>query len=569
MRVKKQIGQLLLERQILTQSQLDLALNEQKRTGEKLGKVLHNLGFITEDLLSSVLAFQSGAEQVDLSQIEPEPRLLTLIPKELVKAELVFPISLKGRLLTLAMANPFDIMTIDHVEQNTGFKVRSVCATESDIIRAIDAYYEDSANIERIIEDCIKEAEDFTQNLKRGESDNSAIIRLVNHIFMKAVAEGATDIHIEPEENVVRMRFRIDGVLQQGAALPKVLQMPVVTRIKIMSNLNIAESRLPQDGRYLFEIGKKRVDCRISTLPTTYGENVVIRVLDKSKITLNLKELGLLDEKMKLLSSSFLKPYGMILVTGPTGSGKTTTLYATLSKMNSLEKNILTLEDPVEYDLPVIRQTQVNRKAGLTFATCLRSVLRQDPDVILIGETRDAETAELSVHAALTGHLVFSTLHTNNASGAIPRLIEMGVKPYLLASALLCIVAQRLVRKICPHCRVADHEYDEQLSKLGITDHAGTQFFKGQGCENCYQTGYRGRTGVFEILTVNEEVRRLILLQSDSETILKAARANGMATMLEDGIDKAAAGLTSLAEIVRVCPTDATYLVDDLVMEKA
>jgi type IV pilus assembly protein PilB len=561
------MGQLLLERQILTESQLALSLNEQKRTGEKLGKVLQSLGFITEDLLSSVLAFQSGVEQVDLATTVPDTHALEAIPKQVVKRELVIPLSIKGRILTLAMANPFDVLTIDRLEKTTGLKIKSVCATETDIIKAIDAYYEGAANIELILEECIREAEDFAHNLRKRDDENSAIIRLVNHVFIKAVTESATDIHIEPEENVVRTRFRIDGVLRQGPALPKALQMPLVTRIKIMSNLNIPESRLPQDGRYLFQIGKKKVDCRISTLPTTYGENVVIRVLDKSRITLNPRELGLSAIDMGLLESAFARPYGMILVTGPTGSGKTTTLYAVLSKMNSLEKNILTLEDPVEYDLPVIRQTQINRQAGLTFAACLRSVLRQDPDVILVGETRDHETAELSVNAALTGHLVFSTLHTNDACGAVPRLIEMGIKPYLLASALHCVVAQRLVRRICPSCKTVDDNHHEQLAKLGLDPHPGAQFFKGKGCENCYHTGYKGRAGVYEILVIDDEVRRLILIQADSGTIADTARKSGMRTLLEDGVVKAEAGLTSLAEVIRVCPSNAPNSANELVTE--
>jgi len=375
-------------------------------------------------------------------------------------------------------------------------------------------------------------------------------------LLLKGVKLGSTDIHIEPDENTVRTRFRVDGILHQGPALPKSLQSTLIARLKVMSNLNISESRLPQDGRFRFYMGKRQIDLRLSTLPTIHGENVVMRLLDKGKMLLSLDKLGLTPRNLELFQNAISRPNGVILVTGPTGSGKTTTLYSALSYINNSDRKIVTLEDPVEYEIPLIRQAQINVRAGFTYAAGMRSILRQDPDVILVGEVRDAETAEIAVQAAMTGHLVFSTLHTNDSAGAFPRLIDMGIESFLVSSSVICVVAQRLIRKICPKCKVEYQPTDEDLHKLGLDNKDRKyKFYEGKGCDYCNDTGYLGRCAIYEILHVSPHIEKLILERADGPEIRETAVEEGMMTLLHDALVKAVNGQTSIQEVLRVTYT--------------
>lgn len=460
--------------------------------------------------------------------------LKELIPKQFVIANKVIPLSVNNGVLTVAMVNPNDLQLINAVESLSSLYVEAVKASEEDIHRAIEGYADYEAK-------------------KEPEKDviSGSVIDMVNSLIIKAIDNRATDIHIEPEKDRIRTRYRIDGILQPGITFPREMHSAIITRIKIMANLNISESRVPQDGGASFSNNGREVDIRVSTFLTIHGEKIAMRVMDKEKLKLGLEYLGLLPENCVTLRELIKRPSKIILVTGPTGSGKTTTLYSALMELNSLEKNIVTLEDPVEYELPLINQTEINPKAGLTFAIGLRSILRQDPDIIFVGEIRDSDTLEVAIRAALTGHLVFSTLHTNNAAGAIPRLLNMEAEPYLIASSLSAILSQRLVRVICENCKEPARPQPEILHLFGL-DEDEHVFYRGRGCEVCNNSGYKGRAGIFEILVNTEEISDLIMKEAESETIEREACKAGMKTMMEDGIEKAKQGITTLEEIVRV-----------------
>ncbi len=547
---KKLLGERLIEAGLITPDQLELALKEQRRTGERIGEILINLGFVTQELISSVLASEAGVVHVDLDDQLIQTEALKLVPESLCRKYKLIPLSVEGNRLTIAMANVFDVVAIDEVQNRTGKVVDVVSATEPAIFKAIDKYYGTGVSIEEIIQKSMRQVESGRVT-DADLAEGAPIVRLVDQLFLEGVNLGATDIHFEPEKGVFRVRYRVDGYLRLGPSLPKTLQPAVVARIKIMANMNIAETRLPQDGKINFSVGRRRIDLRISTFPTIYGENVVVRILDKSKLVMGLDQLGFSEENLKIFKEEIVKPNGIILVTGPTGSGKTTTLYSAISYINSLEKNIVTLEDPVEYELPIIRQCQVNVKAGLTFATGLRSILRQDPDVILVGEMRDRETIEMAVRAALTGHLVFSTLHTNDAASAVPRMIDMGIEPFLVASSLNAVIAQRLLRLTCNNCREPYTPEEDVIVAAGIEDLSGYRFERGAGCEACGNTGYRGRIGVFEILRVTSEVAKMIMDRKPSHEIVAQAKEEGFITMKEDGLKKVKAGLTTVEEVMR------------------
>ncbi len=556
----KPLGERLIEAGFLNSSQLDLALKEQKRTGEMLGQVLINLGFITPDILSSTLAQQSGVEYVDLSRIAIEDKVINLVPEDICRRYNVIPIDYdeKTKVLTVAAENLFDLSAINEIESITGLRVKFVSATPEEISKAIEVFYRGGKSIDELIEESIALAS--RPGIAAHEltiAEEAPIVKLVDQIIIKGIKEGATDIHIEPDEKVLRVRYRIDGVLRMGPTMPKVIQAPVIARLKIIADVNIAESRIPMDGRTKFQVGKRVVDIRASFFPTIYGYNVVLRLLDKSRIVLGLEKLGFSEKHLETFKNLIEKPYGIILVTGPTGSGKTTTLYSALSYLNSIEKNIITLEDPVEYEFPIIRQSQINQKAGFTFANGLRSILRQDPDVILIGEMRDRETVEMAVRAALTGHLVFSTLHTNDAVSAIPRLLDMGVERFLVASTIIAVIAQRLVRTVCNECRRAYTPDEIVLRRVGWTGEENPTFYKGSGCKACGETGYKGRTGIFEILVVSQRIRKLISEGADFVSIKEAALEEGMITLFEDGLQKAKEGKTTLEEVIRVAYAEA------------
>ncbi len=553
----KPLGQRLVEAGLINETQLQGALREQQKTREYLGRILIRLGYVSEEAVAAALSAQARVKYVDLGQYSPQPEALRLVPEKFAREHLLVALSYVGKVLVVAMANPLDIITIDELRRMSKGPVEVVGATQSEVLEALDRAYGSGVGAawNEVVEHSLRHVVG-----RRGAGGAEAdvaqeppVIRLVESLLTRGIQEGATDIHIEPEERLVRNRFRVDGVLRQGPDVPKELQMAVIARLKVMANLDIAENRLPQDGRIDFQFGGRQVDIRVSTFPTIRGENLVLRVLDRAKLVLGLEQLGFTPDHLTFFRRVLQSPNGIILVTGPTGSGKTTTLYSAMSYLNAEERNIITIEDPVEYEIQGVRQSQVNIKAGLTFANGLRHILRQDPDVIMVGEMRDDETVDVAIRAALTGHLVFSTLHTNDAAGAIPRLTDMGVAPFLLASAILLVVSQRLVRSICNSCKEEAEADPALLRRLGLQTDGGDQlkFYRGKGCDKCGHTGYRGRIGIFELLRVGPEMTPLILEKADSGSIQRAARAQGMRTMLEDGIRKALRGTTTLEEVAR------------------
>ncbi len=535
---------------------------ELKRLGIKgyendleVGKLLLRTGLITESFYLENLGRILGLPHIDLSQKDLNIPLFEGIPVDFMKRKTFIPFKEDGERIFIAMANPYDLYTLEKVRKLTGKDVEPYVALEERVLDAISRVYEGGkSQVEDIVENLglrVESREDV-ETLKDLASE-APIIKLVNLIIGKAVEAGASDVHIEPFEREVKVRYRIDGVLHEVETLPKSVLPAVVSRIKIMARLNIAERRIPQDGRIKMRMGGKNVDIRVATLPTVFGEEVVMRLLDQSNVMMDLESLGfpedVLEEYYRVLNSS----NGMILVTGPTGSGKTTTLYASLRRLNKPEVKIITIEDPVEYIIEGVNQIQVNPQVGLTFASGLRSIVRQDPDIIMVGEIRDLETAEIAVHAALTGHLVFSTLHTNDAPGAITRLIDMGVEDFLVASSVICILAQRLVRVICENCKENYKPPESIVRAFGLGD--GEVLYRGRGCKECGYTGYKGRTGIYEMLVVTDEIRNLITKGVDSETIKKKAVEEGMRTLFQDGLEKARKGITTLEEVIRVAYT--------------
>lgn len=554
------LGELLIKSGKLTKEQLLQALGEQRRTREHLGHLLVQRGFVSQKDIASALANQAGVTRIDLQAYQIDPAALELIPLPFARKHKILPLSLNNGRIQVAMANPFDVKVIDEVRSISKSQVEVLVASENEIIKFLDELYEEGSAEERRptekFEASLEEAIQRTERIDSSEdgerlADLAPVIDLVNKIILQAIRAEATDIHIEPEEKATRVRYRIDGILNQFASLPKEIQSALTTRIKIMANLNISENRIPQDGRAEFPLDNKKIDLRISIFPGMSGENIVMRILDKERLILGLEKLGFFPQILSMYKQAISKQNGIVLVTGPTGSGKTTTLYSTLSQLNSREKNIITLEDPVEYLLPLVRQSQINPRAGLTFASGLRSILRQDPDVILVGEIRDAETMEMAIRAALTGHLVFSTLHTNDASGAIARLLDMGLEPFLLASSLTAVLSQRLVRVICRHCKEIGKPDENLLQSIGWKGRKVT-LYKGKGCKRCNYTGYRGRIGIFELLPVTPRIEKPIMERKESQAIKEAAKEEGMITMLEDGLEKVERGITTLDEVLRV-----------------
>lgn len=550
----KKLGQILVDSGQIGEDQLEQALREQKQTGEKLGSILQRLGICTEKDIARVLAGQAGVSYVSLAQEWIQREALDLVPAAFAQEHRVVPLSLRGTTLVLAMANPLDLDAIDAVSRLTGRYVEVVHATEGEIHEALIRYYDATSDLNAVLQDAITEAREAVEKgAKLGEAD-SPFIRLVDLLLRKAVEDGATDIHLEPEEKVLRSRYRVDGRLVQGPFLAKDLQSIVTTRLKILAGMNISETRLPQDGRILYDMGKRKIDLRVSTFPTVHGETVVCRVLDKQNLLVGLEKLGMSKPILTQFRQDIARPHGIVLVTGPTGSGKTTTLYSALTHLNKPDTKIITLEDPVEYELPSINQAPIHPAQGFTFAAGLRAVLRQDPDILLVGEIRDQETAEMAIRAALTGHLVFSTLHTNSAVGAIPRLMDMGIERFLLSATLVAVLAQRLVRKVCPLCRVRQEPDEEQSALLAAhgIDLTGRPCSTGRGCPACRETGFSGRGAVFEYLRIDTKVRALIDAGAGEDEIEKTAVAAGMRTLRQDTLDKVVAGTTSLAELMRV-----------------
>lgn len=557
---KKRLGELLQESNLITHSQLEEALKVQKDSGERLGKVLIELGYVTEQDIINVLEFQLGIKQVTVIADDLDPETVKLIPEALARRHMVVATKLTGRTLTVAMVDPLNVVAIDDLRLATGYEIEPVIASESDIEKAIQKIY----GMGQLPQEALYQLEDSGEVPSRREIDldqlteslsgEAPVVRIVNTLIQQAVQVKASDIHVEPQEDKVRIRFRIDGMLREIMNLPRGSLASLVSRIKIMAEMDIAEKRLPQDGRIQIKLKNRHIDLRVSSLPTVFGEKIVMRILDKANVLVDLDRLGFQQDILKQYRKLISRPYGMILVTGPTGSGKTTTLYATLSEINTMEKNILSIEDPVEYILEGINQTGINPKAGLTFASGLRSILRQDPDVVMVGEIRDSETAQIAVRAATTGHLVFSTLHTNDSAGSVTRLVDMGVEPFLVASSVIAVLAQRLVRMICPYCREkyeVPNDAPERLF-LGIPAGEKLELYRARGCSSCDRTGFSGRTAIHELLVLNSDLRELIIGKTSSEEIKKAAMARGMLTLREDGIQKALQGITTLDEVMRV-----------------
>ena len=550
----KQLGDILLEGGLVTREQLGEAMAEQQRVGRSLGRVLVDLGMVTEAQLVASLAQQIGLPFVDLTEFQIDPSASSLVPDAVARRHNALPIGYDEGRLIVAMADPANVFALDDIRSLTGMECKPVVATKADVVNAINRMNRMDADMDELTMSLDSEIDDELTNVKEIVED-APIVKFVNLLISQAIQDRASDIHIEPTERDLRVRFRIDGVLHEIMKSPKTIQAGVISRLKIMSDINIAERRIPQDGRLSVNTGGKKIDLRVATLPTVWGEKIVMRILDNSTAMMRLTDLGFSDNNYTRFEKSFIKPYGMILVTGPTGSGKSTTLYATLNIVSTTEKNVITVEDPVEYRIPGINQVQVNVKAGLTFAAALRSILRSDPDVVLIGEIRDHETTQIAIEASLTGHMVLSTLHTNDSPSAISRLIEMGIEPFLVGSALDSVLAQRLARRLCPKCKEAYTPEPETLTNARFpwtSEEELPTLFRAIGCSACSKTGYKGRLALHEVMTVSEEIERLAVSRSSAEAIGRVAREEGMTTLRSDGMDKVLKGVTTLEEILRV-----------------
>jgi type IV pilus assembly protein PilB len=556
MEIQQQNIDLLVKKGILDESQVSQAMKDCQRTGMPVEKCLEKLGFISEIEIAQVLADSLGVPFIDLTDYLIDSEVIKLVPENIARKYKIVPLFKIGETLTVAMINSQDIMAIDDVRLKSGCAViEPVISTKSMIDKVIEQYYGATGTVKEVIDELNKgkidqkdrpvDAKDLAKM-----AEEAPVIKLVNLTVMQAIKERASDIHVEPSDDALMIRYRIDGIMHESQRLPKHLQGAFSSRIKVMAQMDIAENRLPQDGRIQLKIENRNLDLRVSTFPTIHGENIVIRILDKSATLLTLSDLGFSKEYLDKFNNLIKRPNGIILVTGPTGSGKTTTIYAALSGINSVEKNIITIEDPVEYEIPLVRQTQVNPKAGLSFANGLRNILRQDPDIIMVGEIRDKETAEIAIQASLTGHLVFSTLHTNDTATALTRLLDMDIEPFLISSSVIGILAQRLVRVICKKCKTKYEPDKDVLGNLKLKDKV--ELYRGKGCSNCRNTGFEGRIGIFELLVMDEEIRAMIVRKESSNEIKKKAISSGMKTLYEDGVDKVKKGITTVEELLRV-----------------
>lgn len=543
---------MLVEAGYISPEQLGQALAAQKRTGLRLGQTLLQMGLVTEEAIIEVLGRQMNIPYVNLDTYAVDTKVIDIIPQSVAEKFLVLPLFKIADTLTVAMVDPLNVLAIDEVRRLARCEVDLAVATENQMRKAIEHYYRGSGSFTDIVREI--ESGDLQASVKPGEAaTESPVIRLVNLIMRQAIQENASDIHIEPDETKLGIRYRIDGILYEIKTLPKTIQAPLLSRLKVMAQMDIAESRVPQDGRTQMRIDDRDVELRVSTFPTLHGENVVIRVLDQSKTLLKLTDLGFPDNLLAKYKKALAAPYGIILVTGPTGSGKTTTLYASLNEINSPEKNIITIEDPIEYRLNLVRQAQINPRAGLTFASGLRSILRQDPDVIMVGEMRDVETCEIAYQAALTGHQVFSTLHTNDAAGALARLLHLGIEPFLIASSTVAVLAQRLVRTICPNCKTPYKPTPAERATFHLEENGDLTLYRGKGCKMCRGSGYRGRIGIYELLMIDSTIQQLILNNASAREIREAARATqGMTFLREEGIARVLQGVTTLEEVGRL-----------------
>jgi len=573
-----QIGELLIEENLITPEQLEAALKYQSQSGGRIGSILIHLGFVDDDDITLILSKKYGVPSIDLDSFDIEASIIKIIPIEVARKYMVVPLSLVGKTLTVASADPANIVALSEIEFTTGFKIESVVATEGSILNALEKYYGAAHAIE--LQDVYKKIAEQQREAESGDSeadldltmdeedemslhhlqkstDEAPIIKLVNLMLSQSIQKRASDIHVEPYEKDYRVRFRVDGILYDMMHPPLKLKDAIASRIKIMAKLDISEKRLPQDGRIKVRTKtvtgkKKEIDYRVSTLPTLFGEKIVLRILDKDMLPLDMSLLGFEDSSLKKLETAIAKPYGMVLVSGPTGSGKTSTLYAALNKLNTPVTNIITAEDPVEYNFAGINQVHIKEQIGLTFAAALRSFLRQDPNIILVGEIRDFETTEIAIKAALTGHLVLSSIHTNDAPSTISRLLNMGIEPFLVATSVNLICAQRLVRKICPECRTEVKTPLQALINAGYSPEEAkdVRTFKGDGCKNC-NAGYRGRIGMYEVMEIGESLQELIMMGASTNELRYKAIEEGMMTLRRSGLEKVRSGLTTLDEVLR------------------
>ena len=568
------LGDLFVSSGLVSPEQMQQALDKQRqlKSQEQIGDVLVSMGLVTERDRVRCLGEQWGVPYTDLTDIRIEEDVTGTVTQELARRFKVIPIAREKNRVTLAMKNPLDIFAIDEIRLITGLEVEPVIATEEDIILAIGANYRTEVNMSDAVDKVMRDIGESEISISRDEdtegsdgfsieqlkelSSEAPVVRLANMIISRGIVDKASDIHIEPAKDSLRIRYRVDGILQDGMTLPKKAQASITSRIKIMADMDISEKRAPQDGRISATIEGKPYDFRVSTLPAVFGEKIVMRVLDKSNISVGLNKLGLLPYTYDMFESMIQRTYGIILVTGPTGSGKSTTLYSVLSKLNSGEKNILTIEDPVEYELSGITQSMVNNRAGMTFAAGLRSMLRQDPNIIMVGEMRDQETAMIAIEAALTGHLVISTLHTNDAPGAVARLLDMGIESFMIASSVAGVLAQRLLRTVCAKCKESYSPPKDAIKRLGMNldllDKGDVTFYRGRGCDTCKGSGYKGRVGVYELMPITDKVRELILARASSYAIREAAIEAGMRTLKDDAMEKILLGMTTLEESLRV-----------------
>lgn len=577
------VGEALFKKGLLTEPQLKEAAEKQRLSGRMLGEVLIDLGYVTENQVTEALSEQLGIPFIDVSTYQIDPKIFALFPEEMLREHLILPLFKVDKTITVAMVDPLNIRVTDRLRFLTHCEIEPLFGAKSAVLRALDKNLGSAGSLEKVMRD-IKlqdgaKAPALVRPMGGGKSltsvsgsgkpaaadqvtsliaaaENAPVVKIVDTIIKQAVENRASDIHIEPEESSTYLRYRIDGVLYDVPPPPKNLEAAVISRIKIMGNMDIAERRLPQDGRIQVHYGEKEIDLRVSSFPTIYGENLSLRVLDKSAITLNLEDLGFDKEVLRKYKELLNRPHGILLVTGPTGCGKTTTLYASLRTINAVEKNVITLEDPVEYRIQRVRQAQVDVKAGLTFANGLRSILRQDPDIILIGEIRDLETAEIAIHSALTGHMVFSTLHTNDAPGALNRLADMGVEPFLAVSSVVGVLAQRLVRSLCAECKKPYKPTPEILKSLGVDPKKEVTLYQTKGCEACKQTGYRGRAALFELMETSDKIRDLLLKKASSAELKEQAIRDGMINLRRDGVEKVIKGVTTVEEVLRVTEQD-------------
>jgi type IV pilus assembly protein PilB len=556
----ERLGDLLVREGLITREQLQQALEQQRGSGMRLGYTLVKLGIVQEIEVTKMLARQYRVPAVDLGRFEVDQKIIKLIPADVAIKHYVLPLKREGRTLTVAMADPTNLTVIEDLKFITRFDIFPVIAGEYTLRTAIERYYEATdAQLESLLKD-MEEEEDLEvieeEEDEEGPTqvaDDAPVVKLINGILTDAVKRGASDIHIEPFEKEIRVRYRVDGALLEVMKPPVKLKAALTSRVKIMSSLNIAERRVPQDGRIKLKMGRRVIDFRVSTLPVIFGEKIVLRILDKGNLTLDLQKFGFEPRAEEDLMRAILNPYGMVLVTGPTGSGKTTTLYSALSRINTMEVNIMTAEDPVEYNIHGINQVLVRSEIGMTFAAALRAFLRQDPNIIMVGEIRDLETGSIAIKAALTGHLVLSTLHTNDAPSTVTRMVDMGIEPFNVASAVNLIVAQRLVRRICSDCK-QEHTYSaEEMTALGVSDKesAGITFFKGEGCDVCGGTGYKGRQGLYEVMALTPELRRMILRGASAAELQEQAVKEDMLTLRMDGMQKIRKGVTTLEEVVK------------------